>query len=108
MQANIWDAGPTLNQHWINGQCLRECPPAQQKHFYNIYTTSAQRLRHWSNIVSSHTNVLCLLGVNTSFGLGCFDIPAIIQLVCLQANDQIGARAKGFELLTHRCRSTCF
>ena len=25
--------------------------PANRKHLYNIYTTSAQRLRRWSNIV---------------------------------------------------------
>ena len=25
--------------------------PANKKHLYNIYTTSAQRLRRWSNIV---------------------------------------------------------
>ena len=26
--------------------------------------------------------------------------------VSLQASDQVGAKAKGFELLTHRCRSS--
>ena len=36
--------------------------------------------------------------VNTSS----FNIPAVIQSVCLQASDQVGARAKSFELLTHR------
>ena len=70
--------------------------PANTKHLYNIYTTSAKRLRRWSNI--ANTNVLCLLGVNTSLG-------SIIQSVCLQANEQVGVRAKGFELLTHRCCS---
>ena len=78
--------------------------PANTRHLYNIYTTAAQRLRRWSNIVQSHTNVLCLLGVNTSLGSASFHIPAVIQSVCLQANDQVGTKAKGFELLTHRCR----
>ena len=82
--------------------------PANTNHLYNIYTTSAQRLRRWSNIVLSHTNVLCLLGVNTSLGSACFHIPAVIQSVCLQASDQLRARAKGFELLTHRCRSNIY
>ena len=41
---------------------------ANTKRLYNIYTTSAQRLRRWSNIVLGHTNVLCLLGVSTSVG----------------------------------------
>ena len=26
----VCDAGPTLSQHWIHVQCLRESPPAQQ------------------------------------------------------------------------------
>ena len=43
------------------------CSPANTRHLYNIYTTSAQRFRRWSNIAWSHTNVLCLLSVNTSF-----------------------------------------
>ena len=47
--------------------------PAYTKHLYTIYTTSAQRLRRWFNIVLSHTDVLCL-----------------------QANDQLRTRDKGF------------
>ena len=49
--------------------------------------------------------ILCLLGVNTSLGSSSFHIPAVIQAVCLQSNDQVGTKAKGFELLTHRCMS---
>ena len=94
--ANVCDACPTLNQHWINVQCLRESPPTQQTQ--NICITFIQR----------RPKVLCLLGVNTSSGSGRFHIPAVIQSVCLQANDQVGARAKGFELLTHRCRSSIY
>ena len=48
------------------------------------------------------------MGVNTSLGSASFDISAVIQSVCLQADDQIGAGAKGFELLTHRCRSSIY
>ena len=55
-----------------------------------------------------HTNVLCLLGVNTTLGLESFDITAVIQSVCLQASDPGGAKAKGFELITHRCRSSIY
>ena len=47
------------------------------------------------------TNVLCSLSDN-------FHIPAVIQSVCLQASDQVGVRAKGFEFLTHRCRSSIY
>ena len=38
----------------------------------------------------------------------CIDIPAVLQSVCLQASDPVGAKAKGFELLTHRCRSSIY
>ena len=37
-----------------------------------------------------------------------FLIPAVIQSVCLQASDQVGAKTKGFELLTYRCRSSIY
>ena len=49
--------------------------PANTKHLYNIYTTSVQRLRRWSNIVQSHPNVLCSQGVGTRMGSTCFEIP---------------------------------
>ena len=39
-------------------------------------------------------------------GVKQFPHPAVILSVCLQDSDQVGARAKGFELLTHRCRSS--
>ena len=32
----------------------------------------------------------------------------VIQSACLQASDQVGSRAKSFELLTHRCRSSIY
>ena len=51
---------------------------------------------------------MCLLGVDTSLGSERFDIPAVIQSVCLEASDQVGAEAKGFELITRRCRSSIF
>ena len=50
-----------------------------------------------TTLYKNHTNVLCLLGVNTSLGSA-----------CLQGNDQLRNRAKGFELLTHRCRSSIY
>ena len=46
---NARPTSATLAQHWINVQCLRESPE-NTRHLYNIYTTSAQRLRRWSNI----------------------------------------------------------
>ena len=97
---------PTLNKYTMFER--KSSCPANTRHLYNIYATTAQRLRRWPNITSSHTNVLCLLGVNTSLGSSSFHIPAVIQSVCLQASDQVGAGAKGFELLTHRCRSSMY
>ena len=52
--------------------------------------------------------MLCLLGVNTTLGSESFDIPEVIQSVCLQASDPVEAKAKGFELLTHRCRLSIY
>ena len=48
------------------------------------------------------------LHTNTSLGSCRFHIP--IQSVCLQASDQAGSttRVTGFELLTHRCRSSIY
>ena len=36
--------------------------PANTKYLYHICTTSAQRLRHWSNFVQMLYKCLCLLG----------------------------------------------
>ena len=41
-----------------------------------------------------------------AWGSSSLQIPAVIQSVCLQGSDQVGANAKGFELLNHRCRSS--
>ena len=97
---------PTLNKCTMFER--KSSCPANTIHLYNIYTSSAQHLRRWSNIQISHTNVLCLLGVNTSLGSSSFHIPAVIQSVCLQASDEVEARAKGFELLTRRCCSRIY
>ena len=37
-----------------------------------------------------------------------FQIPPVTQSVCLQVGNQVGAKDKGFELLTHRCRSSIY
>ena len=43
--------------------------PANARHLYDIYAMPAQRLRRWSSIVLSHTDVLCLQGDNTNLGV---------------------------------------
>ena len=57
---------PTLNKCTMFER-KSSCRTANTRHLYNIYTTSPQRFRRWSNIAWSHTSVLCLLSVNTSF-----------------------------------------
>ena len=94
-----------MNQHWINVQCSRESPPAQQTQ--HICIAFIQRQPNVFDVGPT------LYKVMQMFFTGClgsvsFDIPTVIQSVCLQANDQEGAKAKGFELLTHRCRSSIY
>ena len=43
-----------------------------------------------------------------TWGSSSFQIPAVIQSVCLQVGDHVGAKDKGFELLPHRCRSSIY
>ena len=78
------------------------CSPANTRHLYNIYTMSAQRFRRWYKCFVFTECQYKLLGTSS------FQISAVIQSVCLQASDQVGARAKCFELLTHRCRSSIY
>ena len=78
---------------------MGESPPAQQtQHICIIFIQRRPNVFDVCPALYSHTNVLCLLGVNTSLGL--VSIPAVIQ--------SVGARAKGFELLTLRCRSSIY
>ena len=107
-------------RRWLNIEpTLHKCTmferkssfPANTKHLYNIYTTSAQRLRRWSNIVQSHTNVLCSQGVGTRMGSTCFEIPTVIQSVCLQSKAQLRSRKRALRfdgIVTHRCRSSIY
>ena len=53
--------------------------------------------------------MLCVHWVSVqAWGHYLFEIPTVIQSVCLQASDEAGARAKGFKLFTHRCRSSIY
>ena len=55
-----------------------------------------QRLRRWPDIEATLDKCTMFVHVNTSLGSGRFDIPAVIQSVCLQANDQVGANALNY------------
>ena len=48
---NVFDVGPTLYKYYTNVLSVFVGIRAHTKQLYNIYTTSAQRLRRWSNIV---------------------------------------------------------
>ena len=78
--------------------------PANTRHLYNIYTMSAQR-RTLHKVIQ----IFCVYWVTIqAWGSSSFQIPAVIQPVCLQVGDQVRAKAKGFELLPHRCRSSIY
>ena len=84
--------------------------PAQQQ-TQNICITFIQRRPNVFDIGSTLYKVLqCVVftSVNSSLGSDRFDFPAGIQSVCLQANAQVGAGGKDFELITHRCRSSIY
>ena len=77
---------------------MRESPPAQQTQ--DIFMTFMQ--------CQSRANVLCLLGDNTSLGVKQFPNPRSNTVSLFEVGDQVGAKDKGFELLTHRCRSSIY
>ena len=52
--------------------------------------------------------MFCVYGVSIQAWGQPVSTSPVIHSVCLQANDQVGAKAKGFELLTHRCRSNIY
>ena len=80
---------------------MRESPPAAQQ-TQEICITFIQRRPNVFDVGPTLHEVIQMS--IQAFG----QIPAVIQSVCLQASDQVGARAKCFELLTHRCRSSIY
>ena len=89
---------------------MRESPPAQQTQ--DICMTFMQCRRNVFDVGPTLHKViqmfLCLRGDNTNLGVKQFPNPLVLQSVCLQVDDQVGAKDKGFELLTHRCRSSIY
>ena len=89
-----------MNQHWRNVQCLRESPPAQQTQ--NICITFIQRRPNVFDVDPTLYKVIqmfCVpLGVGTSVGSNRFEIPTVIQSVCLQSKAQLRSSTKGFEI----------
>ena len=91
---------PTLNKCTMFER-KASCSPANTRHLYNIYTTFSKLVQHCMKSYKCFVFTECQYKL---LGSSSFQIPAVIQSVCLQASDQKGARAKGFVLLTHRCR----
>ena len=87
---------------------MRESPPAQQTQ--DICMTFMQCRPNVFDVGPTLHKVIqmfCVYWVTIqTWGLSSFQIPAVIQSVCLQVGDQVGAKDKGFELLPHRCRSS--
>ena len=82
--------------------------PANARHLYDIYAMSAQRLRRCPTL-HKVIQMFCVYWVTIqTWGSSSFQIPAVIQSVCLQVGDQVGAKDKGFELSPHRCRSSIY
>ena len=89
---------------------MRESPPAQQTQ--DICMTFMQCRPNVFDVGPTLHKVIqmfCVYWVTIqTWGSSSFQIPAVIQSVCLQVGDQVGAKDKGFELLPHRCRSSIY
>ena len=87
---------------------MRESPPAQQTQ--DICMTFMQCRHNVFDVDPTLHKVIqmfCVYWVTIqTWGSSSFQIPTVIQSVCLQVGDQVGAKDKGFELLPHRCRSS--
>ena len=68
---------------------------------YNIYTTSAQRLRRWSNMVC-YTNALCLLG--NDFSRDCMAVPRLTRLM----HDSVNMTALAVKTFRSLENTQCF
>ena len=66
--------------------------PANTTHLYNIGPTSSTLAQH---CIKSY-KCFVFTGCQFKCGSARFEIPAVIQSMCLQINDQLRARAKGF------------
>ena len=92
-----------LIQHWINVQCLRESPPAQQTQ--DICITFIQRRPNVFDVDPTLHKVIQMFCVywacQYKLGSSSCNIPAVIQSVCLQASDQVGVglRALNYKLI---------
>ena len=82
--------------------------PANARHLYDIYAITANVF----DVGPTLHEVIQMFSIYWvtihNWGSSCFQIPAVIQSVCLQVGDQVGAKDKGFELLTHSCRSSIY
>ena len=77
--------------------------PANARHLYDIQQCRPRPTLH------KVIQMFCVYWVTIqNWGSSSFQIPAVIQSVCLQVGDQVGAKDKGFELLTHKCRSSIY
>ena len=90
---------------------MRESPPAQQ--MQDICMTFMQCRPNVFDVGPTLHKVIqmfCVywVTIHSCLGVKQFPNPRIIQSVCLQVGDQVGAKDKGFELLPHRCRSSIY
>ena len=101
---------PNIEPALDNVQCLRESPPAQQTQDICItFIQCRPNVFDAGPTLHKVIQLFCVYWVTIqAWGASSFQIPAVVQSVCLQVDDQVGAKVKGFELLTHRCRSSIY
>ena len=66
----VFDAGPTLKQHWMNAPCLQ----TQTGHSPKAVSMVAHRLRRWSNIETALGECPVFANTNGAFTQSCFNV----------------------------------
>ena len=70
--------------------------PANTRHLYNIYTSRPNVLDAGPTL-HKVIQMFCVYWVTIqAWGASSFQIPAVIQSVCLQVDDQVGAKVFNF------------
>ena len=89
---------------------MRESPPAQQAQDICIpFIQCRPNVVDVGPTLHIVIQMFCVYWVTIqAWGSSSLQIPAVIQSGCLQASDQVEEKVKGFELLTHRCRSSIY
>ena len=69
----------------LPSNCIK-CIPANTEHLYNICTTSAQRLRRWSNIVQMLHKCFVFAGMTSYITIDCRNNGKFVLIYFAAAN----------------------